>query len=121
MTKKGLNHGIWCAACNGRMELGMLPAYEFEPGYPLPNVGAYTCSKCGKVFFTEEQAKEMKNRTNELKQCTFGFERTVTISGKSLVVGVPSGLAHHLKIKQGQKVRIIPMAKEGFMVKVGGR
>ena len=53
------------------------------------------------------------------KEFSFGFVRTVTLSGKSLVVCVPSELADQLKMKQGQKVRIIPIAREGFMVKVG--
>ena len=119
MASKELNHGIACAKCDTKMQLGTVPTYEFEVGYLLHNVEAYTCPRCGKVFFTEAQAKAMKKRTEEMKEYTFGFERTVTISGKSLVVGVPSELADHLNIKQGQKVRIIPIAKEGFMVKVG--
>jgi len=119
MEKKGLIPEVWCARCDKRMEKGLLPRYEYEVGHLLQNVEAFVCPKCGKAFFTEEQAKEMKNRTAEEKEQSFGFERTVTISGKSLVVGVPSELAEHLHIKQGQKVRIFPIAKEGFMVKVG--
>lgn len=34
-------------------------------------------------------------------------------------VCVPSELVDQIKIKQGQKVRIIPIAREGFRVKVG--
>ncbi|MBI4148021.1 AbrB/MazE/SpoVT family DNA-binding domain-containing protein [Candidatus Woesearchaeota archaeon] len=113
---KELN-GIYCAKCNVQMKLGVLPKYEYEEGYPLHNVQAYRCPKCSKVFFSEEQAKEMEARTAEVKEYSFGFERKVTISGKSLVVGIPSELAVHLDIKQGTKVRIFPVAKEGFMIK----
>ncbi len=112
-----INDRIFCAKCGVEMKLGMLPKYEFEEGYPLHNVQAHQCPKCSKVFFTEVQAHEMESRTAELKEYTFGFERKVTISGKSLVVGIPSELADHLNIRQGQKVRIIPIAKDGFMIR----
>lgn len=108
---------IICTKCETEMKEGLLPRYEYEEGYPLHNVQAYQCPKCNKIFFTEQQARAMKARTNELKEYTFGFERKVTISGKSLVVGIPSELADHLNIHQGQKVKIIPMAKDGFMIK----
>ena len=107
---------IYCAKCDVEMNLGVLPTYEFEEGYTLENVHAYKCSKCHNVFFTEEQAKEMDRRTTQLKKQEFGFERKVTVSGKSLVVGIPIELAEHLHIRKGQKVRIIP-EKEGFMIK----
>ena len=114
---KEMNEGIYCAKCNIQMKLGVLPKYEYEEGYPLHNVRAYQCSKCNKTFFTEEQAHEMEARTAEVKEYTFGFERKVTISGKSLVVSIPKELADHLNIKQGTKVRIIPVAKEGLMIR----
>ncbi len=110
-------YGIFCAKCSGRMILSLLPTYEYEVSYPLHNVEAFRCLACGNVFFTEDQAKALKARTKELKEYSFGFERKVTVSGKSLVLGVPFELAEHLNIKQGQKVRIIPIAKEGFLVK----
>lgn len=114
---KQISEEIYCAKCNLRMKLGVIPKYEYEEGYPLHNVHAYQCTKCNKLFFTEEQAHEMEIRTEELKEYTFGFERKVTVSGKSLVVGIPAELATHLNIKQGQKVRIIPVAKEGLMIR----
>ncbi|HLD33095.1 MAG TPA: AbrB/MazE/SpoVT family DNA-binding domain-containing protein [Candidatus Nanoarchaeia archaeon] len=107
---------IYCARCNVEMKLGVLPTYEFEEGYVLQNIHAYKCLKCHNVFFTEEQAKKMNMLTSKLKKEEFGFERKITVSGKSLVVGIPIELAEHLHIKQGQKVKIIP-GKEGFMIK----
>lgn len=59
----------------------------------------------------------MKERTSELKEYTFGFERKVMVSGKSLVVSIPYELAEHLHIRQGQKVKIFPVADEGLMVR----
>jgi|SRR3989344_5118980 len=116
MAKK-LNDKIFCAKCDIEMKLCIIPRYDYEEGHFLNNVQAYQCSKCKNVFFTEEQAHEMEMRNKELKEYEFGFERKVTISGKSLVVGIPSELADHLSIKQGQKVRIIPIAKDGFMIR----
>lgn len=112
-----LKEGIYCAKCNVQMNIGVLQRYDYEEGYPLHNVQTFKCPKCNNVFFTEEQAHEMEARTKELREYTFGFERKVTISGKSLVVGIPAELADHLNIKQGQKVKIIPVAKDGFMIR----
>ncbi len=108
---------LYCAKCDAEMKEVLLPRYEYEMGYPLHNVAAYSCPECGKAFFTENQAKEMQTRTEELKEYTFGFERKITLSGKSLVIGIPHELAEHLKMKQGEKVRIFPIANEGFMIR----
>jgi phage FluMu protein Com len=93
-----LDEGLYCAKCNVKMQIGVVPVYEYEEGYPLHNIQAYQCPKCNKLFFTEEQANELEMRTKELKEYAFGFERKVTRSGKSLVVGIPSELASHLNI-----------------------
>ena len=107
----------YCAKCDEEMQEVLLPRYEYEEGYPLRNVNAFRCNKCGKVFFTEKQAKTMKTRTKELKEYAFGFERKVIVSGKSLVVGIPHELAQQMHIEQGQKVKIVPVAQEGFMIR----
>lgn len=112
-----LKDGMYCGKCESEMKLGILPRYEFEEGYPLHHVQAYLCTNCKNYVFTEEQAHEMEARTEELKEYAFGFERKIMMSGTSLAVGIPAELADHLKIKQGQKVRIIPIAKDGFMIK----
>lgn len=108
---------IYCVKCDEAMKLVSLPSYEFEEGTPLHNVQGYKCFRCGKLFFTEAQAKEMEARTNELKEYTFGFRRKVTISGKSLVIGIPSELAEHAKITSGTPVKILPISNEGFIVR----
>ena len=110
-------HIPYCVKCDQEMQEVLLPTYEYEEGQILHNVSAFRCNSCGKIFFTEQQAKEMKARTQELREYTFGFERKVTISGKSLVVSIPSELAEHLHIKQGQKLKIFPVANEGFIIK----
>ncbi len=110
-----MKDGWYCAKCNVESKLGVVPQYE--DGFPLHNVQAYICPKCDNVFFTEEQAHEMKARTKELKEYSFGFQRKVTISGKSLVVGIPAELADHLHLKKGQKVKIVPVANDSFLIR----
>lgn len=107
----------YCVKCDQEMQEVLLPKYEYEEEHLLHNVSAFRCNGCEKIFFTENQAKQMKLRTQELKEYTFGFERKVTISGRSLVVGIPSELAEHLKIRQGQSVKVYPLANEGLIIK----
>jgi len=110
-------NAIYCVKCNLEMMEILLPKYEFEEGLSLHNVHAYRCNNCGRIFFTEKQAKEMEARTNELKEYRFGFERKLTISGRSLSLGIPSELATQLNLKKGQKVKIYPISKEGILIK----
>jgi len=109
---------IYCASCNFEMKKVVLSNYEFFEGYPLKNVSAFKCLNCGKLFFTEEQVAIMNKRTAELRQSFFGFERTVTKSGRSLAITIPSELVDHLKIRKGEKIKVIPLAKDGFVIKV---
>ena len=107
---------LYCAPCNTEMKLVILPKYEFEEGCPIFHVPTYQCPSCKDIFFTEEQSDAMEEMTDEIQKKSFGFERKVTISGKSLAVTIPTDLAGHLHIKAGTKVRILP-AKGGFTVK----
>lgn len=117
VTKQMKENAIYCAKCDEEMKLVLLPKYEYEEGLPLHNVGAYRCNSCGKIFFTEAQAKDLEARTHEIKEYQFGFERKITISGKSLVVTIPYEIANHLNMKAGQMVKLFPIAKEGFLIK----
>lgn len=113
-----MKENVWyCAKCHGEMKTVLLPSYEYEEGTPLYNVPALRCSSCQNIFFTEQQADDMESRTNDLLKTTFGFERKITMSGKSLVIGVPYELADHLGLKPGKKVKIFPMENDGFIVR----
>lgn len=94
-----------------------LPVYDYVKGYPLHDVPAYRCASCGEVFFTEEDADEMEARTRKLEEQEFGFERRITVSGGSMVVSIPHELARHLHLARGQVVRVIPVSRQGFLVK----
>ena len=107
----------YCAKCDQEMKEVLLPRYEYEEGYPLHNVDAYRCNSCGKTFFTEHQAKEMKARAAELKEYSIGFERKISISGKSLIVSIPHEIAEHLHMRKGDKVKIFSIANEGILLR----
>jgi len=59
---------FYCAACDKAMKLVLLKDYSFEEGLPLYNVPAYTCLQCHEFFFTEEHAKAMELKTEQLKK-----------------------------------------------------
>lgn len=117
LQKQMKENAIYCAKCDEEMKLVLLPKYEYEEELPLHNIGAYRCNSCGKIFFTEAQAKDLEARTYEIKEYQFGFERKITVSGKSLVVTIPYEIANHLNMKAGQMVKLFPIAKEGFLIK----
>ncbi len=107
---------IVCTKCKEEMKKVVLDRYEYIKEFPLYNVSAYQCKKCGNLFFTEKMAEEMERRTEELKMHSFGFNRTITTSGKGLVLRVPSDLVSYLRLKEGESVKIIPLNHKGFLV-----
>jgi|SRR3989338_1984446 len=118
MAKLNLEEGkIYCAQCDKEMNQVILPHYEFEEGVDLHRVQAYKCHSCNNLFFTEEQAKELEARTNELKEYSFGFKKKLTISGRSLVLNIPVELADHAHLKAGTPVKIVPLSNERFLVR----
>jgi hypothetical protein len=115
--KKMKENAVYCVKCDEEMQGVLLPVYEYQEGLPLHNVSAFRCNICGKIFFTEAQAKEMEARSHETKEYLFGFERKISICGKSLVVTVPHEVAAHLNMKTRQAVKLFPIAREGFLIK----
>ncbi|MBI2583455.1 MAG: hypothetical protein HYW25_02205 [Candidatus Aenigmarchaeota archaeon] len=107
---------IICTKCREEMTKVILDRYEYVKNFPLFRIPAYQCRNCGNLFFTERMIEEMEKRTEELKIHSFGFSRTIATSGKGLVVRVPSDLASHLRLKEGEKVRILPVNHRGFLV-----
>ena len=107
---------IMCTKCNEKMNKAVLDKYEYVRGFPLYNAPAYQCQKCNNLFFTEKMVKDMEQRTKELKLHAFGFERAIAVSGKGLVLRMPSDLVSHLKLKEGESVKIIPVDHKGFVV-----
>lgn len=118
LAKAGkLKEGVdYCAKCYVPFRWTRLPSYEYLVGHPLYDVPAYKCPKCGQIFFTERQAHNMERRTKQELKKRFAFERSIIVSGRSLVFSIPPELARHLQIKQGQKVKVVPVDKIGFIV-----
>lgn len=107
---------VTCTKCKEEMKGVVLDRYEYVKSFPLYSVYAYQYGKCGNTFFTEKMVDDMEKRTGELKMHSFGFTRTIAVSGKGLVLRVPSDLAAHLKLKEGESVKIIPVNHNGFLV-----
>ena len=107
---------VYCAKCDSEMRPVVLPSYEYLEGHALSNVPAYKCPECGNVFFTKQQAADMKQRTKTLVESTFGFHRKITVTGRSLAVTIPQELASHLNLSKGVTVKIIP-STGGLMIR----
>lgn len=108
---------IICGKCRQEMQEVELPQYEFEDGVWLDNVRAMRCPG-GHITFTESQAQDMEQRTEDIKQHTFRFVRSVSKSARSLVIRIPSDLAKHLGLSEDSKVEMIPMGKKRFLVEI---
>jgi hypothetical protein len=108
---------IICGKCKQEMQEVELEQYEFEEGIVLENVGAMRCPG-GHITFTEAQALDMEQRTEDIKQHSFRFVRSVSKSARSLVIRIPSDLAKHLGLSEDSKVEMIPMGKKRFVVEI---
>lgn len=107
---------VYCAKCDSEMRRAVLPSYEYLEGCPLSSVPAYKCQRCGNLFFSEKQAADMAQRTKLLAESTFGFQRRITVSGRSLAVTIPQELAEHMKLSKGVTVKIIP-STSGLLIR----
>jgi len=85
-------------------------------GIVLDNVRAMRCPQ-GHVTFTEEQALNMEQRTEDIKKHAFGFVRSVSKSARSLVIRIPADLAKHLDITENSKIEMIPLGKKNFWLR----
>lgn len=108
---------IKCGKCGAPMEEVVLDRYEFEEGIALDNVRGMHCEN-GHVTFTEAQAEEMEKRTENIRKRAFKFARTVSKSGRSLVMRIPADLARHLDLTENSEVELIPLDKKKFLVEV---
>lgn len=108
---------IECGKCGKEMHETVLEEYEFEEGIPLENVKAMRCAN-GHITFTEEQAISLEKRAESLKKQTFKFVRSISKSGRSLVMRIPTDLAKHIGLREDCKVELIPLTKKRFLVEV---
>ncbi len=108
---------IICVKCNQEMQEVELKKYEFEEGIVLENVKAMHCPN-GHITFTEEQALEIEQRTEDIKKYAFRFVRSVSKSARSLVIRIPSDLAKYLGLSENSRVEMIPIGKKRFVVEI---
>ena len=108
---------IICGKCKQEMQEVELEQYELEGGIVLENVKAMRCPG-GHITFTETQAQDMEQRTEDIKKHAFRFVRSVSKSARSLVIRIPSDLAKHLGLSEDSKVEMIPMGKKRFVVEI---
>ena len=108
---------IICGKCKQDMQEVELEKYEFEGGIELDNVKAMRCPG-GHITFTEAQAHDMEQRTEDIKQNAFRFVRSVSKSARSLVIRIPSDLAKHLGLSEDSKVEMFPLGKKRFIVEI---
>lgn len=108
---------VICGKCRQEMQEVELPQYEFEEGIVLENVKAMRCPE-GHVTFTEEQALDMEQRSEDIKAHAFRFVRSVSKSARSLVIRIPADLAKHLDITENSNIEMIPLGKKKFMIEV---
>ena len=108
---------ILCGKCGQEMREVELEQYEFEEGIVLEKVRAMRCPN-GHITFTEQQASDMEQRSEDIKKNTFRFIRSVSKSARSLVIRIPADLAKHLDITENSKIEMIPLGKKKFMVEL---
>jgi hypothetical protein len=108
---------ILCGKCGQEMREVELEQYEFEEGIVLEKVRAMRCPN-GHITFTEQQASDMEQRSEDIKKNTFRFVRSVSKSARSLVIRIPADLAKHLDITENSKIEMIPLGKKKFMVEL---
>jgi len=76
----------------------------------------FHCKKCGEDLLFEKQAdKLMEDIVNFKKEQH--YVKTVSYSGNSLVLRIPSKLAKEMGIKSGSKMGISPISK-GFVAEL---
>lgn len=108
---------IICGKCRQEMREVELEQYEFEEGIVLEKVRAMRCPN-GHITFTEQQASDMEQRSEDIKKNAFRFVRSVSKSARSLVIRIPADLAKHLDITENSKIEMIPLGKKKFMVEL---
>ena len=92
-------------ACGGKMEelTGKTPesiSYQY-----------YKCEKCGEEILDTKELKELTLKYRQLKS----YQATISQWGQSLGLRIPKELADRYKLKDSEKVTIIP-EKEGVKI-----
>jgi len=106
-----------CPVCDrGKLRLRTIAHVEDDIDYG--RFEAEVCDQCDERFFTEESARRIEAREQELG--IWGLERraTVSYSGNSLIVRIPKDLERYLALKRGSEILVRPKGRKRIEIDV---
>lgn len=84
-------------------------------------VGKYKgekCTKCGEVFYNEEEFDRMTKKVKELGLWGLETKTKVTKVGNSLDIRINKKIVEFLNIKQGEEVTVYPESKGKLVITI---
>ncbi len=105
-----------CVICESETTKKNIEYKEF--GISLGNFEAEVCKNCGEIYFDEETAENIQQRSKQLG--LFGLARKAKIAeiGNSIAIRIPKDIAEFLKLKKGKEVLIFPESKHELRIDV---
>ena len=105
-----------CVICEGETTKKNIEYKEF--GVSLGNFEAEVCQNCGEIYFDEETAEKIQQRSKQLG--LFGLARKAKIAeiGNSIAIRIPKEIAKFLNLKKGKEVTMFPEGKGGLHINV---
>src|SRR3989344_569194 len=105
-----------CIICKGNANKKLVEYKEF--GILLGKFNAHVCEKCGEMYFDEETANKIQQKSKELG--LFGLAKKVKVAeiGNSIAIRIPKEIAEFLNLKKGREVMIIPENKNEIRIEV---
>ncbi len=105
-----------CVICGGETVKKNVEHKEF--GILLGNFKADVCKKCGEVYFDEDTAGKIQQKSKELGLFGLAKKAKVAVIGNSIAIRIPKEIAEFLNLKKGTEVMIIPEGKHELMINV---
>lgn len=105
-----------CVMCEGDTIKQNIEYTEF--GIILGNFEANVCKKCGEVYFDEETAGRIQNKSKQMG--LFGLAKKAKIAkiGNSIAIRIPKEISEFLKLKKGEEVTIFPEGKHQLHIEI---
>lgn len=95
-----------CIICSGGTSKKIVEHKEF--GISLGKFKADVCKKCGEVFYDEEIANNIQQKSKELGLFGLAKKARVAEIGNSMAIRIPKEIASFLGLKKGKEVLISP-------------
>ncbi len=105
-----------CVLCNGETVKKNIEHKEL--GVSLGTFKADVCQKCGEVYFDQQTAQKIQEKSKELG--LFGLSRKAKVAeiGNSIAIRIPKEIADFLQLKKGKEVIIFPESKHELHIEV---